>query len=533
MYATDDVGVVFHVVKGDVRRRPRRRPRRVDRARRDRPARRRGVDRARATAAMLKNITRAITRAVPEDVREATRKKINQLKGVSDDEALVREATNADPWGPHGEQLRAIARLTLDGRWDVVWDVLRERMEVCRGEKWRQTYKALSVVEYLIANGEERIPEDVRRSRVLEDLVRFEHRDARGKDEGVNVRHRAEKIKSLIEDPESIREAREKAARNRGKYAGVSSADARHMKNQSSGGSWTTDSRVGGGSRSASASESEPASTARGEAERRTEAISGSSSHWERAPVAPSMTSHSSHSAVTAKASADSGDKAATPKQANSTPQIIFRDVPVQAPPAASPEVLSFDPPPRTSNAAVAAVKYSAGGATATPATSSIDDLLGNLGGESSIPAAPVTPAVTAASSGSQWGALDGLFSAQPTVQPAMQRAAAPSQQTDPFGAFGAPPPPQPAVGNQFGFGLSPPMGASAHVGQNAVAQSSDPFGLASFGQASPTKARQPHASQSGPDNLADLTANLGLGTKGTSQSSGVPMSPFAGGSLI
>ena len=62
---------------------------------------------------------------------------------------------------------------------------------------------------------------------MMDGALRFEYKDARGKDEGVNVRHRAEKIKALVEDPRSVEEAREKAERNRGKYAGMSSEEAR------------------------------------------------------------------------------------------------------------------------------------------------------------------------------------------------------------------------------------------------------------------------------------------------------------------
>ena len=160
---------------------------------------------------MFKAALSTIKDALPEEVKEAAKKRVNQWKGISPDEALVREATNSDKWGPHGEQLKAIARLTHDGRWPLVQSVLEERMKL-RGERWRQVYKALSVIEYLVANGTERVPRDVQSSRYLEGLLTFEYRDSRGKDEGVNVRQRAEKIKALIEDPRSIEEAREKAA---------------------------------------------------------------------------------------------------------------------------------------------------------------------------------------------------------------------------------------------------------------------------------------------------------------------------------
>ena len=77
---------------------------------------------------MLKAALTTIKSAIPDEVAQAAKKRVNQWKGIGDDEALVRDATNAEPWGPHGEQLRAIARLTRDGKWDVVREVLEKRL---------------------------------------------------------------------------------------------------------------------------------------------------------------------------------------------------------------------------------------------------------------------------------------------------------------------------------------------------------------------------------------------------------------------
>ena len=204
-----------------------------------------------STATMFKAALTTIKSAIPDEVAQAAKKRVNQWKGIGDDEALVRDATNSEPWGPHGEQLRAIARLTRDGKWDVVREVLEKRLKSAP-EEWRRAYKALTVVEYLVANGDRAIAEDVRRRRMMDGALRFEYKDARGKDEGVNVRHRAEKIKALVEDPRSVEEAREKAERNRGKYAGMSSEEARtHARRRSTssaGGSFSGGSALGGDS---------------------------------------------------------------------------------------------------------------------------------------------------------------------------------------------------------------------------------------------------------------------------------------------
>jgi len=496
---------------------------------------------------MLKKALSSIKDALPEEVKEAAKKRVNQWKGISPDEALVREATNSDKWGPHGEQLKAIARLTHDGRWPLVQSVLEERMKL-RGERWRQVYKALSVIEYLVANGTDRVPRDVQSSRYLEGLLTFEYRDARGKDEGVNVRHRAEKIKALIEDPRSIEEAREKAARNRGKYSGMSSADAR--QHRSTGSLSNTD----------SGSFSKNGSRGFGDA---TSTVAREPRETERRDVTPSVATQQNHATASSQSatfnattsghagpsSSSSHAQSTEPRRdafaaqpaAGAVPKIIFRDTPIRRDEVPH-QVSAFEPPPRASNASIQAVNYSSGmsGATAAPAVptsaGSIEDLLGGL----SVPSAPVTSSAPVTNPTSSLADLDSLYGAPPS----MPRAAPAQTQTmgmDPFAAFSAPPntaahavPHAPA--NQFGFAPPPVSGmASQHVPptQPVAPQthSNDPFGLSSFG--SPTRATTrfsgshlPRESANEMDALASLTADMGLGSKSTQNA---PM----GGSLI
>ena len=372
---------------------------------------------------MFKAALSTIKDALPEEVKEAAKKRVNQWKGISPDEALVREATNSDKWGPHGEQLKAIARLTHDGRWPLVQSVLEERMKL-RGERWRQVYKALSVIEYLVANGTERVPRDVQSSRYLEGLLTFEYRDSRGKDEGVNVRQRAEKIKALIEDPRSIEEAREKAARNRGKYSGMSSAEARHHRSK---GSLSTND---------SGSFSKNSSRGLGDA---TSAVARESGETERRDFTPSVASQQNHTNVSSQSATSNAttvetaglssssshaqstesrhDAFASQPAAGAVPKIIFRDVPIRRDEV--PQQLSaFEPPPRASSAAIQAVNYSSGmsGATAAPAAptsaGSIDDLLGGLSAQS----APVTSSAPVTNPSSSLADLDSLYGAPPSM---------------------------------------------------------------------------------------------------------------------
>ena len=496
---------------------------------------------------MFKAALSTIKDALPEEVKEAAKKRVNQWKGISPDEALVREATNSDKWGPHGEQLKAIARLTHDGRWPLVQSVLEERMKL-RGERWRQVYKALSVIEYLVANGTERVPRDVQSSRYLEGLLTFEYRDSRGKDEGVNVRQRAEKIKALIEDPRSIEEAREKAARNRGKYSGMSSAEARHHRS------------MGSLSTNDSGSFSKNSSRGLGDA---TSAVARESGETERRDFTPSVASQQNHTNVSSQSATSNAttvetaglssssshaqstesrhDAFASQPAAGAVPKIIFRDVPIRRDEV--PQQLSaFEPPPRASSAAIQAVNYSSGmsGATAAPAAptsaGSIDDLLGGLSAQS----APVPSSAPVTNPSSSLADLDSLYGAPPS----MPQAAPAQTQTmgmDPFAAVSAPPntaahaaPHAPA--NQFGFAQTPMPGMASQptpITQPVApqTQSNDPFGLSSFGSptAAATRSSGPHSprkSANGMDALASLTADMGLGSNPTQSA---PM----GGSLI
>jgi epsin len=52
----------------------------------------------------------------------------------------------------------------------------------------------------------------------LQTLVDFQYMEASGKDQGINVRKKAQSLVSLINDKERIREVRQKANSNRDKY---------------------------------------------------------------------------------------------------------------------------------------------------------------------------------------------------------------------------------------------------------------------------------------------------------------------------
>jgi len=100
--------------------------------------------------------------------------------------------------------------------------MLYRRFTEKTAEEWRQIYKALQLLEYLIKHGSERVIDDARSHLTLLKMLRqFHFIDPNGKDQGVNVRHRAKELAELLGDVERIRSERKKARSNKSKYTGV------------------------------------------------------------------------------------------------------------------------------------------------------------------------------------------------------------------------------------------------------------------------------------------------------------------------
>lgn len=89
-------------------------------------------------------------------------------------------------------------------------------------EEWRQIYKALQLLEFLIKHGSERVIDDARGHLTLLKMLRqFHFIDQNGKDQGINVRNRAKELAELLSDVDRIRTERKKARATKNKYTGV------------------------------------------------------------------------------------------------------------------------------------------------------------------------------------------------------------------------------------------------------------------------------------------------------------------------
>ncbi|KAL0394142.1 UNVERIFIED_CONTAM: Clathrin interactor EPSIN 1 [Sesamum latifolium] len=135
-----------------------------------------------------------------QTVREIKREVNLKVLKVPEIEQKVLDATDDEPWGPH-DGYECPLGLT----------------------DWQEL--AVCLQEYLVAHGSERAVDDIiEHTFQISSLTSFEYVEPSGKDVGINVRKKAEKIVALLNSKDKIQEARNKAAANREKYVGLSSS---------------------------------------------------------------------------------------------------------------------------------------------------------------------------------------------------------------------------------------------------------------------------------------------------------------------
>ncbi|PVI02150.1 ENTH-domain-containing protein [Periconia macrospinosa] len=157
------------------------------------------------------------------DLKAGVRKVQNAVMNYTEMEAKVREATNNEPWGASSTSLQEIANATFNYQLlNEIMPMIYKRFTEKAAEEWRQIYKALQLLEFLIKNGSERVIDDARSHvSLLKMLRQFHFIDQNGKDQGINVRNRAKELAELLGDVDRIRAERKKARANRNKFGGV------------------------------------------------------------------------------------------------------------------------------------------------------------------------------------------------------------------------------------------------------------------------------------------------------------------------
>ncbi|CEI89133.1 hypothetical protein G6F70_002788 [Rhizopus microsporus] len=162
------------------------------------------------------------------EVKDVINKVKNVVLNYTEMEAKVHEATNNEPWGASTTLLQEIAQGTHNYQYfNEIMPTIYKRFTEKEPKQWRQIYKALVLLDYLIKNGSERVVDDARSHVTMIKIMRnFYYIDEKGKDEGLNVRNRAKEIVELLADTDRIREERKLARKNRNKYIGVGSDTA-------------------------------------------------------------------------------------------------------------------------------------------------------------------------------------------------------------------------------------------------------------------------------------------------------------------
>ncbi|EON95959.1 putative golgi to endosome transport protein [Phaeoacremonium minimum UCRPA7] len=169
------------------------------------------------------NLKEQVSNLTLYDLKAGVRKVQNAVMNYTEMEAKVREATNNEPWGASSTLMQEIANGTFNYQTlNEIMPMIYRRFTEKAAEEWRQIYKALQLLEFLIKHGSERVIDDARSHLTLLKMLRqFHFIDQNGKDQGVNVRNRAKELTELLSDVERIRAERKKARANKAKYTGV------------------------------------------------------------------------------------------------------------------------------------------------------------------------------------------------------------------------------------------------------------------------------------------------------------------------
>ncbi|RCK67643.1 hypothetical protein Cantr_03231 [Candida viswanathii] len=162
------------------------------------------------------------------EVKAYVRKAQNVAMNLTEMESKVREATNNEPWGASSTLMAQIAAGTYNyrEREEIIAFIFRRFTEKAANE-WRQIYKSLQLLEYLLKNGSERIIDDVRANiSLIQMLKSFHYIDLKGRDQGMSVRVKAKNLIAFLGDDNQIREERKKARQNAKKFGTAASVSS-------------------------------------------------------------------------------------------------------------------------------------------------------------------------------------------------------------------------------------------------------------------------------------------------------------------
>ncbi len=144
----------------------------------------------------------------------------NVVRNFTDIEVKVREATSNDPWGPSSSLMGEIADATYNvSAFSSIMSMLWKRLND-HGKNWRHVYKSLTVLDYIIKTGSERVAQQCRENLfAIQTLKDFQFIDKDGKDQGINVREKSKQIVALLKDDERLKNERQRALKAKERFA--------------------------------------------------------------------------------------------------------------------------------------------------------------------------------------------------------------------------------------------------------------------------------------------------------------------------
>ncbi|KAB5530999.1 hypothetical protein PHYPO_G00135820 [Pangasianodon hypophthalmus] len=149
----------------------------------------------------------------------------NVVNNYSDAEKKVREATSNDPWGPSSSLMSEISDLTYNvvafsEIMSMIWKRLNDH-----GKNWRHVYKALTLLDYLIKTGSERVAQQCKENIfAIQTLKDFQYVDRDGKDQGINVREKSKQLVVLLKDDDRLKGERSQALKTKERMAQVATS---------------------------------------------------------------------------------------------------------------------------------------------------------------------------------------------------------------------------------------------------------------------------------------------------------------------
>ncbi|GLT71422.1 hypothetical protein SLA2020_434400 [Shorea laevis] len=134
---------------------------------------------------------------------------------VTEAELLAEEVATNDPCSPDARTMTRIAEASfdIDDYWRIV-DVLHRRLNSIDWKRWRQSYKSLVLLEFLLTHGPEDFAAEFQcDTYVIQELGTFNHIDEKGFNWGVSMKKKSDGILKLLGGGMILKEARLKALR--------------------------------------------------------------------------------------------------------------------------------------------------------------------------------------------------------------------------------------------------------------------------------------------------------------------------------